>query len=84
MSKNFNINLSLLSLFVCLNQYKYLVLLVFVQYTLTLLSPSGASGSVIQAPKRDPDVLIVTGSLMLVNFPHAANTHRITNPFLHL
>lgn len=38
----------------------------------TLFSPSGANGSVIHEPKRDPDVLTVTGSLIAVSFPHAA------------
>lgn len=41
-------------------------------FTLTLVSPSGASGSVIQDPNREPDVLMVIASLMPVSFPHAA------------
>lgn len=38
---------------------------------LTLLSPSGARGSVIQDPNLEPEVLTVTGSLMPVSFPQA-------------
>lgn len=37
----------------------------------TLVSPSGARGSVIQEPNLDPDVLMVMGSLMPVSLPHA-------------
>lgn len=37
----------------------------------TRVSPSGATGSVIQEPNLDPDVLIVMGSLMPVSLPHA-------------
>lgn len=39
---------------------------------LTLFSPSGAKGSVIHEPNRDPDVLTVIGSLIAVSFPQAA------------
>lgn len=39
--------------------------------SLTLLSPSGARGSVIQEPNLEPEVLMVTGSLMPVSLPHA-------------
>lgn len=42
-------------------------------FKLTLVSPSGARGSVIHDPYLEPDVLIVTGSLIPVSFPHAAN-----------
>lgn len=42
-------------------------------FLLTLVSPSGASGSVIHDPYLEPDVLIVTGSLIPVSFPHAVN-----------
>lgn len=38
---------------------------------LTLFSPSGARGSVIHEPKRDPEVLIVIGSLIPVSLPQA-------------
>ena len=38
---------------------------------LTLLSPSGARGSVIQDPNLEPEVLMVTGSLMPVSLPQA-------------
>lgn len=38
---------------------------------LTLLSPAGASGSVIHEPNLDPDVLIVVGSEIPVSFPQA-------------
>lgn len=41
---------------------------------LTLLSPVGASGSVIHDPNLDPEVLMVTGSEIPVNFPQA-DTH---------
>lgn len=40
-------------------------------HTLTLFSPSGARGSVIHDPKREPEVLIVIGSLIPVSFPQA-------------
>lgn len=39
--------------------------------TLTLLSPAGATGSVIHDPNLDPDVLIVIGSDIPVSFPQA-------------
>lgn len=42
-----------------------------VQEALTLLSPSGARGSVIQDPNLEPEVLTVTGSLMPVSLPQA-------------
>lgn len=38
---------------------------------LTLFSPSGARGSVIHDPNLDPEVFIVTGSLIPVSFPQA-------------
>lgn len=38
---------------------------------LTLFSPSGASGSVIHDPNREPEVLIVMGSLIPVSLPQA-------------
>lgn len=37
----------------------------------TRVSPSGATGSVIQEPNLDPDVLMVMGSLIPVSLPHA-------------
>lgn len=40
-------------------------------HALTLFSPSGARGSVIHEPKRDPEVLIVIGSLIPVSLPQA-------------
>jgi len=40
---------------------------------LTLLSPAGASGSVIHDPNLDPDVLMVIGSEIPVSFPQAEN-----------
>lgn len=40
-------------------------------FRLTLSSPGGATGSVIQDPNRDPDVFMVIGSEIPVNFPHA-------------
>lgn len=36
------------------------------------MSPSGASGSVIQEPNLDPEILMVMGSLMPVSLPQAA------------
>lgn len=38
-------------------------------FGLTLLSPDGATGSIIHDPNRDPDVLMVTGSDIPVSFP---------------
>lgn len=40
---------------------------------LTLLFLVDARGSVIHAPNRAPDVLIVTGPVIFINFPHAVN-----------
>lgn len=42
---------------------------------LTLLSPSGARGSVIQDPNLEPEVLTVTGSLMPVSLPQAGRQY---------
>jgi len=39
--------------------------------TLTLLSPGGASGSVIHEPNLDPEVLMVIGSEIPVSLPQA-------------
>ena len=39
--------------------------------SLTLLSPGGASGSVIHDPNLEPDVLMVIGSETPVSFPQA-------------
>lgn len=45
---------------------------------LTLLSPVGASGSVIHDPNLDPEVLMVTGSEIPVSFPQAdTHTHMV-------
>lgn len=41
---------------------------------LTLVSPSAASGSVIQDPYLDPDVFMVIASLIPVSFPQADNS----------
>lgn len=41
------------------------------RHALTLFSPSGASGSVIHDPNREPEVLIVMGSLIPVSLPQA-------------
>lgn len=38
-------------------------------FGLTLLSPDGATGSIIHDPNLDPDDLIVTGSAIPVSFP---------------
>lgn len=43
---------------------------------LTLLFRVVASGSVIQAPNRVPDVFIVTGPVIFINFPHAVDTEK--------
>lgn len=40
---------------------------------LTLLFLVDARGSVIHAPNRVPDVFIVTGPVIFINFPHAVN-----------
>lgn len=47
------------------------VLLLLLLWRLTLLSPLGASGSVIHEPNLDPDVLMVIGSEIPVSFPQA-------------
>lgn len=49
---------------------------------LTLLSPSGARGSVIQDPNLEPDVLMVTGSLIPVSLPQAAREQAQVRPAL--
>lgn len=43
---------------------------------LTLVSPSGARGSVIHEPYLDPDVLIVIESLIPVSFPQAGQHNK--------
>lgn len=43
---------------------------------LTLVSPSGARGSVIHEPYLDPDVLMVIESLIPVSFPQAGKNNK--------
>jgi len=43
---------------------------------LTLLLLVMASGSVIQAPNRCPDVFTVVGPVIFINFPHAVKKER--------